>query len=276
MDKTFYFIAGLPRSGSTVLSAILNQNPRFYSGPNSPVLSTMVALENSFSNDEHYLGFPKQQQAKQIIASVLPQYYSDIEQPVIFDKNRAWTSLTPYIKEYFGITPKIICPVRDINEILASFITLINKNPLQSNGRLNVIDEMLVKNDLPLTTENRCQFIAGGDGIVGQVYDSMKKLLTDGLEYMVHFVEYNDLINNSEETMKGIYEFLEEEPFEHTFKNLKNPYNQPDSSAYGLSGMHDIRPTLKITSKSPKEVLPQNVIDSCKDAEFWRVLDEDI
>ncbi|NBP58534.1 sulfotransferase, partial [bacterium] len=36
--KKYYFISGLPRSGSTLLSAILNQNPRFYSGPNSPVV----------------------------------------------------------------------------------------------------------------------------------------------------------------------------------------------------------------------------------------------
>ena len=48
MKKTFYFMAGLPRSGSTLLSSILNQNPRFYSGPSSPVLGAMYALEANF------------------------------------------------------------------------------------------------------------------------------------------------------------------------------------------------------------------------------------
>ena len=28
--KSYYFISGLPRSGSTLLSAILRQNPDFY------------------------------------------------------------------------------------------------------------------------------------------------------------------------------------------------------------------------------------------------------
>ena len=51
-NKRFYFMAGLPRSGSTLLSSILNQNPKFYSGPSSPVLSTMYAIENHLTNDE--------------------------------------------------------------------------------------------------------------------------------------------------------------------------------------------------------------------------------
>ena len=56
-DKTFYFMAGLPRFGSPLLSSILNQNPRFYSGPSSPVVPTMIALENSLANDELFLGY---------------------------------------------------------------------------------------------------------------------------------------------------------------------------------------------------------------------------
>ena len=68
LNKNFYFMSGLPRSGSTVISSILNQNPRFYSGPSSPVVATMIGLENHFSNDELFLGYPKPQQAKEIIS----------------------------------------------------------------------------------------------------------------------------------------------------------------------------------------------------------------
>ena len=110
-DKTFYFMAGLPRSGSTLLSSLLNQNPRFYSGPSSPVVPTMLTLENSFHNDELFLGYPKVEVAKNIIASILPQYYSDIDKPVIFDKNRSWVNRMNYISGYFDIVPKVICPV---------------------------------------------------------------------------------------------------------------------------------------------------------------------
>ena len=47
MDKTFYFMAGLPRAGSTLLSTLLNQNPRFYSGPSSPVLGAMFSVHDN-------------------------------------------------------------------------------------------------------------------------------------------------------------------------------------------------------------------------------------
>ena len=33
----YHFITGLPRSGSTLLSALLLQNPRFHAGMTSPV-----------------------------------------------------------------------------------------------------------------------------------------------------------------------------------------------------------------------------------------------
>ena len=52
--KKYYFIAGLHRSGVTLLSSILNQNPRFYSGPLSPVLNIMKGIENNIQELEYY------------------------------------------------------------------------------------------------------------------------------------------------------------------------------------------------------------------------------
>jgi len=37
MDNGIHFIAGLPRSGSTLLAGILRQNPRFHAAMTSPV-----------------------------------------------------------------------------------------------------------------------------------------------------------------------------------------------------------------------------------------------
>ena len=62
--KQYYFMAGLPRSGSTLLSAILNQNPRFYSGPSSPVVPTMLSIEQSLSQDELFVAYPKMEFAQ--------------------------------------------------------------------------------------------------------------------------------------------------------------------------------------------------------------------
>lgn len=72
--KTYYFMAGLPRSGSTLLSSLLNQNPKFYSGPSSPVLSTMFTVESHLSNDELFNGFPKPNQAYLIISNIINHF----------------------------------------------------------------------------------------------------------------------------------------------------------------------------------------------------------
>src|SRR6267154_104760 len=51
--RKFHFISGLPRSGSTLLAAILNQNPRFRAGMTSPLADIMgvVIAEASSKND---------------------------------------------------------------------------------------------------------------------------------------------------------------------------------------------------------------------------------
>ena len=51
--RKFHFISGMPRSGTTLLAAILNQNPRFRAGMTSPLADIMgvVMAETSSKND---------------------------------------------------------------------------------------------------------------------------------------------------------------------------------------------------------------------------------
>lgn len=274
-DKTFYFMAGLPRSGSTLLSSLLNQNPRFYSGPSSPVVSTMLGLENHFSNDELFLGYPKVEVAKNIIASILPQYYSDIDKPVVFDKNRSWVNRMNYISGYFDIVPKVICPVRDISEILTSFIMMRRRNFDVDQNKVNFIDEMLIKSNIPLTDDNRCEFLASDNGILGQSYNGLKQAIMEGYDHCLHFVEYKDLVSDTQETLNKIYEFLDEESFEHTFDNLENPHRENDQQIYGLADMHEVRPKVKSTAPKPEEILSPEILAKCENTAFWRTLIND-
>lgn len=274
MAEKYYFMAGLPRSGSSLLSAILNQNPRFYSGPSSPVTGLMVAMEDTIANDELFRAFPKTQQAGELVANIINHYYSDVEKPVIFDKNRSWVNRLHYIPGYFGVEAKVLCPVRDLSEILASFIAMHRRNPFEVNGKINFIDEMLVKTNTPLTDDNRCAFISSDNGILGQSYNGIKKALMEGKQNQLHFIEYNDLVNNPKETMRKIYDFLGEEYFEHDFSNLINVHQEDDASVYGISDMHDVRKELSKTSIDPTEILSEFILSQCKDAEFWRDLSD--
>lgn len=274
MSKQYFFMAGLPRSGSTLLSAILNQNPEVHSGPSSPVVPTMLMLEQSLSNDELFRAYPKIPQAAKIIASVMDNYYGDVEKRVIIDKNRSWVNRLHYIPGYFGTEAKVLCPVRSIDEILTSFITMQRRTPVTPQGKVNFIDEMLIKNNVMLTDDNRCEFLASPNGILGQSYFGLRQALMEGKQKSLHFIEYEDLMTDPEETMKKIYEFLGLEPFAHDFSNIKNVHKELDAEVYGLTDMHDVRETLGKAAPSPADVLSEKILESCKGSEFWRSLED--
>lgn len=269
-QRTYHFMSGLPRSGSTLLSSILNQNPRFHSGPSSPVVPTMIALEQSLANDELYLAYPKKAQAAKIISSVLENWYSDVEKPVIFDKNRSWVNRLHYIPGYFGIEPKVLYPVRNIDQILTSFISMHRRNPYTGQNRLPFPDEMLVKNNIPLTDDNRCEVLCSPGGILGASYNGLKQVFAEGKEKQVHIIEYDDLINEPESTMRKIYDFLGEEYYAHDFTKIENIHRENDQEVYGVADMHDVRPTLNKISSDPTQVLSENILNKCRGAEFWR------
>ena len=278
MNKTFYFMAGLPRSGSTLLSSILNQNPKFYSGPSSPVLGAMFAIEQDFMGNELYHGYPKPDQVREIIGNIPHHFYSDVQQPVVFDKNRAWTARVPYIEGYIGEQAKILVPVRRIDEILTSILTMIHRNPFEEGQpRINFVDEQLIKTDVPINDLNRCMYLLGEGGIVYESLNAIMEGFTQNINEKMHFVDYDDLVNSPKETMENIYDFLEEEFYDHDFESISNIHREDDLITYGLSDMHEVRSKVKKTSPSPASVLPEEIIDLYKEnrtrLEFWKTSD---
>ena len=269
-------MAGLPRAGSTLLSTLLNQNPRFYSGPSSPVLGAMYATHDNFISNELYTGYPKPDSVNKIIGSIIENWYYDIEKPVVIDKNRAWCARVPFIEGYIKQEAKIIVPVRRVDEILASILTMIKRNPFQEGQpRINFVDEQLVKFNIPINDENRCQYLLTGQG--GIVYESLnatKLGVDEGHSDKFHYVDYNDLVNDPQTELNKIYTFLGEESFEHTFDNLSNQHREDDLTTYGLSDMHQVHSKLEKTSSDPSEVLPASIIElynSNKESlEFWK------
>jgi hypothetical protein len=47
-EKKFFFMAGLPRSGGTLLSSILSQNPDVYVSPQSTLLTEREREKTGF------------------------------------------------------------------------------------------------------------------------------------------------------------------------------------------------------------------------------------
>ena len=150
----FYFDCGLPRSGSTLLTALLNQNPDIHAGNLSPVFELMYYTDEIL-HKEQAQAVPKPKVFQEIVTNTLIiNYYSDVDRPVVIDKCRAWPAHIDILKKYVTNNPKLICTVRHPLDILASFITLFHKD-----GTLNFIDKAMIEQKIPITDDNRCHYM---------------------------------------------------------------------------------------------------------------------
>ena len=266
MKHEYYFMAGLPRSGVTLLKTLLDQNPKIYTGPISPIVELLHYNIQYFLDSESYDAFPKPKAAYNVISSIIDNYYFDIEKPIIIDHNRAWPGNIERIKTYITPNPKIICTVRDVLDILTSFMTLIHKNSYQ----VSYIDEFLITRNKSITDDNRCDHLMSMEGIVGQSLEVLYKSL-----FICHddshllLVEYEDIVNNPDSTMKRIYDFLELDYYQHDYKHIDNK-NPENDNEWNLKDMHKVRKELKKVSKDPKDILSSHIIRHYHDLEFWK------
>ena len=91
MDNGIHFIAGLPRSGSTLLAGILKQNTRFHAGMTSPVGAMYMALEGAMSRRNEAAVFIEDEQRRDVLKGLFSNYYAGIHKDrLVFDTNRAW------------------------------------------------------------------------------------------------------------------------------------------------------------------------------------------
>jgi sulfotransferase len=70
-----HFRSGLPRSGSTLLAALLRQNPRFYAAMTSPVGGLVDRMLEAISEDNEFSTFISLEQKRVLILSIFSAYY---------------------------------------------------------------------------------------------------------------------------------------------------------------------------------------------------------
>lgn len=256
--KKIYFISGLPRSGSTLLSAILVQNPLCYASISSPVQLIAQHMTEIDQIGTNQLMSDKKLQL--LIKSVFDIAYNDVDKPIIFDTNRSWTSIIELLNDVIDDL-KIICCVRDIPNILNSFERIYRDNIYQYNSMV-----------YPSSTTNvyfRCENLMRWDGSVGRHLASLKSALHSNFADRIYIMEYDSLISNPTNEMQQIYKFLEIEQFEHNFTNLQNFKNiETCDNDLNMPGLHVIHPD--ITTFNRTSLIPNDIINQYSNLEYWR------
>jgi sulfotransferase len=256
MDKTFFFMAGLPRSGSTVLSAILNQNPNIYVTPSVDTSFLILALHKTSQVSETYHSGFAPEGYRNIMAKLPEAFYEHIDKPYIIDKNRNWgTPENIEVAELFAQNVKIICPVRPILEILASFVNLAETNPNNFIDKFvpnYPVSQFRPKNDA------RCDAMMAANHHIETNILSIASSLDPRHKGKFHFVAYADLVSKPEKVIEAIYDFLGIPKFEHTFENLKWSLMPNEAQVFGIPSMHKIRSKID-ESKTNTSILSEYV-----------------
>jgi sulfotransferase len=134
--RRLHFISGLPRSGSTLLSAILRQNPAFVAAMTSPVAAVLGAVHPKISGGEFAILFDDARRAA-MLRGILDAYYGEFAQDrVVFDTNRSWTGRAALLGQLYPDS-RVICCVREVGWILDSIERMLARNPLQLSRMFN-------------------------------------------------------------------------------------------------------------------------------------------
>jgi sulfotransferase len=244
MKRKFFYISGLPRTGSSLLSNILMQNPSVHAEGRSALCQMMWDMQYSiegYSREalEANRRIPKTSMA--VMRALPGLYYNDVDREIIFDKSRTWTLFANHqmLKRYIDESPKVIVLVRPVDEIVRSFAKLRFNNGWTGD----VYTDLILPHTDPITLPL--------EGIANAKYTRDEGFL---------FVTYKSLVEKPSEVLQAIYKHCGLNWFAHKVDNVEQNFTE-DDVGYGLVGMHDVRQ--KIELQANDVVLPRNIQKIC-------------
>jgi len=245
-----YFLSGLPRTGTTLLTCILNQNPIVHATSTSGLLDFLSGVNYVYNEVQKRSTEKNLDQLKNIFRGIASSYYSHIQSPVVIDKWRGWMNNIPQIKDIITPDPKIICTYRPVEEIIVSFLRLLENDPN------NFVDAELKKLGKQVDNKNRSLYL-WNEGVVGESYMFFKESLTYDC---CLYISYKDLVHAPAETINKVYEYLNVENYNHNFEDISSVTTDNDVH-WGISGLHVIRNMLEYQSEPPEKYLDDSLIN---------------
>lgn len=225
-----YFLSGLPRAGSTLLAALLNQRGDTYvtSTDTLPVAMGDVMAKKMPLEDKYAA-------LRRLVPSPI--------KPVYISKARAWMdpNVMATMGAVFGKPVKVIAPVRSPRECLASFAALKKPDDLAAW----IKDSVLANN-------------------VRWAYNALAYSMK-AFPGQIHLVEYDKLVADPQHELNKVAGFLDVKKFNHTFDNITSPVEQD----WGVNGLHELRSKVAKRDTNYKAVLGEHW-DNLAGLSFWK------
>ena len=238
----------MPRSGNTLFASIMNQNPNVVCTANSITLEIMKDLYLLKKTDVFH-NYPDHKSLDNVMDSVYDNYYKDWPQQYIIDRGPVMTKGNfELMHKHFKRPFKCIVIVRDLLDVLASYMKWYTKNPDAFPNRFNL------KND-----DEKLSKLMNKEGGIANELEAIKNAYN--YPDICHFVKYDDLVAKPQEEIQKIYKFLEIPFFKHQFKDLK----QININGMGYNdrivgrNMHTIRTVVRKEHNFYKDKLPERI-----------------
>jgi len=258
MPINIHFISGLPRSGSTMLAAILRQNPGFRASMSGPVGAMFAFMQQALGGNSEFSALIDDGQRQRVMRSVVEAYYADIaEGHIIFDTHRGWCGQLAALDLLFPDC-RVICCVRSPAWILDSIERMVQKNPLQLSRMFNGEPALNVYTRAERLMDRK-------SGFIGSAWSALRQAWFSEQAKRLVVIPYEELAVHPVSIMKQLYAVLGEEPYDHDFEHLE--YDEPQFDRWlGMPGLHKVAPRVEFKQRST--IVPNDLFNQF-DEPFW-------
>ena len=251
-NKQIYFLSGLPRSGSTVLAAILNQHPDLHTSATSGLLDMMVgtlrAWADSMSQQSAVDKEASELEIQKILKTIAECKYDYTDKSVILDKARGWADATNIrtMARVLGHKPKIIATVRNVPDCVASMVRIAKPDNLE---------EFLRTSELVSHVKESYQVLESGFSFAPEC---------------ILFVDYDDLLNVPKKELSRVHEFLGISEFEYDLNAIDgSSVQERDEEIWEVKGLHEVKPKLERQHKDSSEDILGVFYRQYQQPRFW-------
>jgi sulfotransferase len=255
IPKIFYQ-SSMPRAGSTLLQNILAQNPNFYVTPTSGLLELIFGARLNYTNSPEFKAQDSALTKKAFLAfsrAGMEAYFKALtDKPYVLDKSRGWGVHFDLLSLIFDEEPKIICMVRDLRQILASMEKKFRQNPDKHRPIEN-------HSNLSGTTTLKRAVMNLQTPPVGLALDRLAEIHQRGWNKKILFIRYEDLTAQPKQTLQKVYAYLGIPEYQHNFEKVAQ-VTQEDDQAYGIPGLHEIRPKVELLQSDYLSILGKDAV----------------
>ena len=258
--RPIHFISGLPRSGSTLLAAILRQDERLHAGMSSPLASLVMAMQRAMSQENEGALFIDDVRREAVLRGVVAGYYSALPTATtVVDTNRVWCAKLPLLARLYP-EAKVIACVRDVGAVMDSFERVHRASPLEPSG--------IYKFDSGTTVYGRVGALAGSDGVVGFALDALREaFFSPEARGRLMLLTHETLVAEPARAMAAVYDHLGLPSFAHDFEDVRYDAGEFDRRL-GAPGLHHVG--RRVTPSEREAVLPPGLLARFTGDAFWR------